>query len=94
MEEPRTADDSRKKEARIFHHWLLLPLKWNLGAHGGALGWGAAVQAGRSRVQFPMVSLDWIEVDQFYFNSGAANWHNTRAVYQVPHVELPLRMSK
>ena len=27
------------------------------GAHGGAVGWGTALQTGRSRVRFPMVSL-------------------------------------
>jgi len=27
-------------------------------ARGGAVGWGTALQAGRSRVRFPMVSLD------------------------------------
>jgi len=35
-----------------------------LGAHGGAVGWGTALQAGRSRVRFPMVSL------------GIFHWHN------------------
>jgi len=29
-----------------------------LGARGGAVGWGTALQAGRSRVRFPMVSLE------------------------------------
>ena len=28
-----------------------------MGARGGAVGWGTALQAGRSRVPFPMVSL-------------------------------------
>jgi len=28
-------------------------------AHGGAVGWGTALQARRSRVRFPMVSLDF-----------------------------------
>jgi hypothetical protein len=27
-------------------------------AHGGAVGWGTTLQAGRSRVQYPMVSLE------------------------------------
>jgi hypothetical protein len=34
------------------------------GACGGAVGWGTALQAGRSRVQFPMVSM------------GFFHWHN------------------
>jgi len=34
------------------------------GVRGGAVGWGTALQAGRSRVQFPMVSLDFF------------HWHN------------------
>jgi len=29
------------------------------GARGGAVGWGTAPQAGRSRVRFPMVSLEF-----------------------------------
>jgi len=28
-----------------------------MGARGSAVGWGTALQAGRSRVRFPMVSL-------------------------------------
>ena len=28
-----------------------------VGARGGAVGWGTALQTGRSRVRFPMVSL-------------------------------------
>jgi hypothetical protein len=30
-----------------------------LGASGGTFGWGTALQAGRLRVRFPMVSLDF-----------------------------------
>jgi hypothetical protein len=29
------------------------------GARGGAVGWGTALQAGRSRVRFPIISLDF-----------------------------------
>jgi len=29
------------------------------GAHGGAVGWGTALQAGRSRVRLPIVSLEF-----------------------------------
>jgi hypothetical protein len=32
--------------------------KWLRHAAGGAVGWGIALQAGRSRVWFPMVSLE------------------------------------
>jgi len=32
---------------------------WDQGARSGAVGWGTALQAGRSRVRFPMVSLDF-----------------------------------
>jgi len=31
-----------------------------IGAHGGAVRWGTALQAGRSQVWFPMVSLEFI----------------------------------
>jgi len=34
------------------------------GARGGAVGWGTALQVGRSRVRFPMVTLDFF------------HWHN------------------
>ena len=40
LEEPRIADDTRKKEARIFRQWLLLPFNCNYGACGG---WGTAI---------------------------------------------------
>jgi len=32
---------------------------WRPGASGGAVGWGTALQVGRSRVRFQMVSLDF-----------------------------------
>ena len=32
---------------------------YRLGARGGAVGWGTALQAGRSRVRFPMVPLEF-----------------------------------
>ena len=31
-----------------------------IGARGGAVGWGTALQIGRSRVRFPMVSLEFL----------------------------------
>jgi hypothetical protein len=31
----------------------------SLRGSGGAVGWGTALQAGRSRVRFPMVSLEF-----------------------------------
>ena len=34
-----------------------VPAQW--GARGGAVGWGTALQAGKSRVRFPMVSLEF-----------------------------------
>jgi hypothetical protein len=51
---------------KIFH----LPLKFKLcaaffwGACGSAVGWGTTLQAGRSRVPFPIRSLDFF----FFFN--------------------------
>jgi hypothetical protein len=36
-------------------HFVLIHL---LSARGGAVGWGTVLQAGRSRVRFPMVSLE------------------------------------
>ena len=39
---------------------VLLSVNSNLeGARGGAVGWGTALQAGRSRVRFLMVSLEF-----------------------------------
>jgi len=38
--------------------WCLIYLyTYLIGARGGAVGWGTALQAGRSRVRFPMMSL-------------------------------------
>ena len=44
------------------------------GARGGAVSWGTAPQAGRSRVRFPMVSLE------FFF------WHNPSGRTMAPGV--------
>jgi hypothetical protein len=33
---------------------------WDSRARGGTVGWGTALQAGRSQVWFPMVSLDFV----------------------------------
>jgi len=35
-----------------------IAIKWNYRGQGGAVVWGAALQAGSSRVRFPMVSLE------------------------------------
>jgi len=42
------------------HFWCSLwtPWSWS-GARGGADGWGTALQVGRSRVRFPMMSLEF-----------------------------------
>jgi len=40
---------------------LITPTLQDWGARGSAVGWGTALQVGRSRVRFPMVSL------QFFF---------------------------
>jgi hypothetical protein len=37
----------------IIYNYMFRP-----GVHGGAVGWGTALLAGRSRVRFPMVSLE------------------------------------
>ena len=37
----------------IYEHYIC---DW---ARGGAVGWGSALQAGRSRVQLPMISLEF-----------------------------------
>ena len=52
-----------KKSTEILQ-WLLIVM----GARGGAVGWGTALQAGRSRVPFPMVSFDFF----LYNPSGLA----------------------
>ena len=44
-----------------------------LGARGGSVGWGTALQVGRSRVRFPMVSLEFfidIILPALYFLRG------------------------
>jgi len=48
-----------------YHAFLTLAIDWMTdqrhapGACGGAVGRGTAIQAGRSRVRFPMVSLEF-----------------------------------
>jgi len=37
---------------------------------GGAVDWGTALQAGRSRVRFPMVSLDFFIAISFWPHYG------------------------
>jgi hypothetical protein len=41
----------------IYLLWMLCVVSVMGGTRGGAVGWGTALQAGRSRVQFPMKSL-------------------------------------
>jgi len=48
-----------KGEGRKVHNDELYDLYPSLRARGGAAGWGTALQAGRSRVRFPMVSLEF-----------------------------------
>ena len=54
----------------IYMIWYMIYMIWcmvwydmiwydMIGAHGRAVGWGTALQAGRSRVRFPMVSLEF-----------------------------------
>ena len=38
---------------------LILSSSTSVGARGGAVGWGTALQSGRSRVRFSMVSLEF-----------------------------------
>jgi hypothetical protein len=54
---------------RCFYH-KAETLLFILGARGGAVGWDIALQAGRSRVWFPMVSLEFF-ID---INLPAALW--------------------
>jgi len=42
--------------------WLYLQnisVKWRYGVRGSPVGWGTALQVGRSRLRFPMVSLEF-----------------------------------
>jgi hypothetical protein len=52
-------------------------------AAGGAVGWGIALQAGRSRVQFPMVSLEFSFTQTFrpHYGPGVDSASN-RTEYQ------------
>jgi hypothetical protein len=43
----------------IYVYLYIICLNFSLGARGGAVSWGTALQAGRSRVQFLMVSLEF-----------------------------------
>jgi len=44
---------------RCVRYKLIKLCIYNCGARGGAVGWGTALQAGGSRVRFPMVSLEF-----------------------------------
>ena len=44
--------------SRSEYIYLVLPINTD-GARGGAVGWGTALQAGKSRVRLPMVSLEF-----------------------------------
>jgi hypothetical protein len=68
---PRTANTSNTRVTwlitlgrggrgnRLWILWTSIYVGVKLGARGGAVGWGTAPQAGRSRVQFQMVSLEF-----------------------------------
>jgi hypothetical protein len=38
---------------------VIVSVPYNLGARGGAVGWGTALQSGRSRVRFSIISLEF-----------------------------------
>jgi hypothetical protein len=50
-------EDSKDSQTCTGH--LFSKVKLTAGVRGGAVGWGTALQAGRSRVRFPMVSLEF-----------------------------------
>jgi len=54
-----------------------------LGTRGGAVGWGTALQAGRSRVRFPMVSLDF-----FHWHGPGVDSAFNRNEYQEYYLEV------
>ena len=68
----RTMDFVRLKPGERHHRFYICPnvckfvqfsgtfiSKFLINARGGAVGWGTALQAGRSRVRFPLVSLEF-----------------------------------
>ena len=52
----KSSFSTKYSEYKLF---TLYRLTVQLGAHGGAVGWGMALQAGRSRVRFSMVSMEF-----------------------------------
>jgi predicted secreted Zn-dependent protease len=48
-----------KNKFSKFYHIIFCTLQGHLGACGGAVGWGTALQAGRLQVRFPMVPLEF-----------------------------------
>jgi hypothetical protein len=54
-----TEDVSVQGEVPFFFSFFVLYICYRLGARGGVVGWGTLLQAGRSRVPFPMRSLDF-----------------------------------
>jgi hypothetical protein len=59
------------------------------GARGGAVGSGTALQAGKSRVRFPMVSLDFFIDISFQPHYGpGVDWASNRNEYQKNFLEV------
>ena len=52
-------DTVRSFGEKSCQNWICFCLRCKEGVRGGAVVWGTGLQAGRSRVQFPMVSLEF-----------------------------------
>jgi hypothetical protein len=65
------------------------PARSHVTIGGGAVGWGTALQAGRSRFRFPMVSLEFL-IDITSCNALSQYLHRTREKTGKSWVELDL----
>jgi hypothetical protein len=58
-------------------------IKYCPGARDDAVGWGNTLQAGRSRIRFPMGSLDYSMTKSFWPHYGpGVDWASNRKKYQ------------
>jgi hypothetical protein len=71
-------------------HWLVVSKKVHIQFYSVQFLWKKLALLEFQSYLVHTLHQDW----SFRFNPGAANWHNTHAIYQVPFVQHLLRMSK
>jgi len=64
----------------IFKTFLILPLYTVYGARDESVGWGSALRTGRTRIRFPMVSLEFFVDINFWPHYGTLTEMSTRSI--------------